>query len=78
MAADGEAGERDVGGWDPELAAAAAEAFDYGAGEGDGEGCGGRCGAGEGGARGGGVVRHWCGWGRVGTIKVDVAGGLYR
>ena len=37
MSAYAQPRERDVGCWDPELAAAAAEAFDDGAREGDGE-----------------------------------------
>ena len=55
--ADAEPGERDIGRRDAEFAAAAAETFDDGTGEGDGEWRGGSSGgAGEGGAWPGGTV----------------------
>ncbi len=64
MPAHAQSCQRDVCSWDPEVFAAAAEAFYDGAGEGDGEG-GGGAGGGAGGEGAGVGGAHLCWWGGV-------------
>ncbi len=64
MSAHAQSCQRDVCSWDPEVFAAAAEAFYDGAGEGDGEG-GGGAGGGAGGEGAGVGGAHLCWWGGV-------------